>query len=222
MRHSGPVFACRVKGVPSPWLNRVIGLAEANADAVADIAAWFVEAGIAPRYETTPDSAGPTLAHALAATGALPTDGDTLVWGTGRGGAMPPAISRAEDEAAVETFLDTHLAGLGIPLPVHDGAKSNMRGWRGLPDLTLLIAWHGAEPAGTCVLHRQPGQTYIADMATLPAHRHRGVQVRLLAAAHALHGESGIVWARCRFLSQSHRNLQRAGLATLCTTSFWT
>ncbi len=49
-----------------------------------------------------------------------------------------------------------------------------------------------------------------------------GLVPRLLVAAHALHGEGGIVWARCRFLSQSHRNLQRAGLATLCTTMFRT
>lgn len=34
IRHERAVFACRVAGVPSPWLNRVMGLVEANAGLV--------------------------------------------------------------------------------------------------------------------------------------------------------------------------------------------
>jgi len=107
MRRDGGVFACQVKGVPSPWLNRAIGLGDASAGLVPGLAAWFAEAGISGRFEVTPDGAGPEVARAL------------------------------------------------------------------------------------------------------------------LAACHALAGGMDIVWARCRFLSQSHRNLQRGGLRTLCTTTFW-
>ncbi len=221
MQRHGPVFACRVKGVPSPWLNRVIGLGEDSAAMVPALAAWFAGAEIGGRFETTPDSAGPALARALAGAGLLPLEGDAMVWGAGQGGAMPDDISFVRDAAGMEVFLDTHLAALGVPVGVHDAAKGNMRGWLGLPHLDLMLAWCGAEPAGTCVLHRAGGLTYVADMATLPAHRGQGMQTRLLAAAHALHGAAGIVWARCRFQSQSHRNLQRAGLRTLCTTTFW-
>ena len=49
-----------------------------------------------------------------------------------------------------------------------------------------------------------------------------GLQTALLDACQALADGSEIVWARCRFLSLRHRNLQRAGLRTLCTTGFWT
>ncbi len=222
MRRQGGVFASQVKGVPSPWLNRVIGLGEDSAGEVPGLAAWFAAAGIAGRFETTPDSAGPQLARALAEVGVLPVDGDALVWGTGRSGPEPEGISLVADAADMEVFLDTHLTALGVPDAVHDGAKGNMRGWLGTPGLDLMVAWRDGVPAGTCVLYRAPGLTYVADMATLPAQRGHGVQTRLLAAAHARHGDGGIVWARCRFLSQSHRNLQRAGLRTLCTTVFWT
>jgi GNAT superfamily N-acetyltransferase len=221
MRRFGPVFACRVRGVPSPWLNRAMALGEATAASIPAVAAWFAEAAITPRYEVTPDQAGPALARALAATGALPTDGDAMVWGVGQGGSLPEGITTVTTAPAMETFLDTHLAGLAIPARVNEAAKSNMRGWLGQPGLTLLLAHDGANAAGACVLYRGETLTYVADMSSHPAHRGRGIQTRLLAAAHAINGEGGIVWARCRFLSQSHRNLQRVGLRTLCTTSFW-
>lgn len=218
--HEGAVFACQVKGVPSPWLNRVIGLGEAEAGLVPALRAWFAE--VAPRFETTPDSFGPGLGRALAAAGLAPEGGDALVWGSGRGGAWPEGVAVVEDAAALEDFLEAHLVGLGLPPVVREGAKGNMRGWLGAPGFVLLLAREGGAPAGACALHRQNGQTYVADMSTRPEFRGRGVQARLLAAAHALQGEGGIIWARCRFLSQSHRNLQRAGLQTLCTTMFWT
>lgn len=223
-RHFGSAFACRVEGVPSPWLNRAMALSEPNA--IPAIAAWFAESAITPRYEVTPDQAGPALSRALAAAGALPIDGDAIVWGTGvwstgQSGPLPPGIVAVDTAPVMETFLDTHLAGLAIPEAVHAGAKCNMRGWLGQPGLTLLLAHDGSKPAGACVLFRTAGLTYIADMSTHPTHRTRGIQTRLIAAVHNLNGEGGIVWARCRFQSQSHRNLQRAGLRTLCTTSFW-
>ena len=219
VRREAAVFACRVAGVPSPWLNRVMGLGEEQAALVPSLRAWF--GAVAPRFETTPDSFGPGLGRALVAAGLAPVGGDALVWGPGQGGVVPDGVSLVEDAAALEDFLETHLVGLELPEAVHEGAKSNMRGWLGAPGFALLLAREGGEAAGACALHRQDGQTYVADMSTRPAFRGRGVQTRLLAAAHALHGEGGIVWARCRFLSQSHRNLQRAGLQTLCTTMFW-
>ena len=76
---------------------------------------------------------------------ALPGDGDAMVWGRGQAGAVPPGIETVHDSAAMEVFLDSHLAGLGIPLAVHDGAKGNMRGWLGQPGLVLLLARDGVE-----------------------------------------------------------------------------
>lgn len=219
MRREGAVFACRVAGVPSPWLNRVIGLGEAQAGLVAGLRTWFGD--VAPRFETTPDSMGPLLGQALVAAGLVPGEGDTLVWGAGREGAMPDGVSLVGDAAALEDFLEAHLVGLELPPAVRESAKPNMRGWLGVPGFQLLLAHEGGVAVGACALHRQDGQTYVADMSTRPEWRGRGVQTRLLAAAHALHGAGGVVWARCRFLSQSHRNLQRAGLQTLCTTMFW-
>jgi GNAT superfamily N-acetyltransferase len=222
LRRDGPVSGFQVQSVPSPWLNRAMGWGDADAALVPAYAAWFAGAGIEGRFEVMPDRAGPALARALAAAGLLPTGGDAIVTGQPQPAGDVPSVTLATDEAAMETFLDTHLHGLGIPLAVHDGAKANMRGWRGLAGMALLLAWRDGLPAGSCVLHRADGIAYVADMATRPEHRRQGVQTDLLRQCHALAADDAVIWARCRFLSGSHRNLQRAGLATFCTTTFWT
>lgn len=220
-RRDGPVFACRVKGVPSPWLNRVIGLGEPTSARVPELVAWFAEAGIAGRFEVTPDLAGPAIARALAGAGMVPGDGDALVWGRARGGTMPGAVQVVADAATHELFLDTHLAGLELPEAIRPAVKGNLRGWLGLPGWHLLLARRDGVAAGSCVLFVHDGIAYVADMATRPEHRGHGIQAAMLAACHARAAGADVVWARCRFLSQSHRNLQRGGLRTLCTTAFW-
>ena len=99
----------RVAGVPWPWLNRVIGRGEAKAGLVAGLRTWFGD--VAPRFETTPDSMGPALGQALVAAGLVPGEGDTLVWGAGREGAMPDRVSPGGGAARAELSL-IHLRAL--------------------------------------------------------------------------------------------------------------
>ena len=163
--------ACRVTGVPPPWLNRVIGLGEASADAVPGLVAWFAEAGIAGRFDVTPDGGGPAIAGALSDADMLPRGGDALVWGPVRHVDRPEAVKAVRDHAALEVFLDTHLAGLDLPAAVREGAKGNMRGWLGQLGYHLLLARRdGAVPA-SCVLFQADGIAYVADMATTGEHR---------------------------------------------------
>jgi len=219
LRQVGGAYGFQVKGVPSPWLNRVLGLADAHA--VRDWHDWFTSAGIAGRFETIPHQFSADLGRALVAAGLVPIGGDALV--CGQPGSMAPTepIEHAETAIAIEVFLDTHLDGLGVPNAIRAGAKANMRGWLGLPGWHLLVARRDGQPAGSCVLFQHDGVAYVADMATRPGFRNRGVQTALLAQCHALAAGTDVIWARCRFLSQSHRNLMRAGLATVCTSEFW-
>lgn len=207
----GEAFACRVRGVPSPWLNRATGL---TPDDPEILRRWFGDA--AWRAETWADRADAALAAALARAGKHPGGGDAVVIFRPQ-----PRINTNIEDSDIEIFIDAHLAGLGIPDPVRPQARANMRGWEGLPGWHFLLARRKGEPAGTCVLHRHGGLAYIADMATLPAWRGQGVQTELLAECHRRAAGMSAVWARCRFASQSHRNLARAGLNTLCTTQFW-
>ena len=215
----GSAHGFQVKGVPSPWLNRVLGLEDAEAVHVWHD--WFANAGIAGRFETLPHQFSPELGCALIAAGLSPIGGDALVCGRPAPASRIEAIEHAETSEAIEVFLDTHLDGLGVPIAVRDGAKKNMRGWRGLPGWHLLLVRRDGAPAGSCVLFQRDGVAYIADMATRPEFRNRGVQTALLAQCHMLTVRADIMWARCRYLSQSHRNLMRAGLELACTSQFW-
>ncbi len=205
VREDAGQFACRVAGVPSPWLNRAFGLRDP-----VGLATWFTAAW---RAETWADQ---THADALLAIGKRPAAGDAVV--TGR---PQPRTATSIEDGSIEIFLDTHLAGLGIPDAVRPMAKDNMRGWEGLPGWHFLLARRDGRPAGTCVLFVADGLAYVADMATHPDFRLRGVQTELLAECHIRAAGLEMLWARCRFGSQSHRNLGRAGLATFCTTVFW-
>ena len=219
LRQIGGAHGFQVKGVPSPWLNRVIGLQDAGAVPVWHN--WFSSAGIAGRFETLPHQFSPELGRALIEAGLSPIGGDALVCGRPAPASPTEVIEHAETAAAIEVFLDTHLDGLDVPIAVRDGAKRNMLGWLGLPGWHLLLVRRDGKPAGSCVLFQRNGVAYIADMATRPRFRNRGVQTALLAQCHVLAAEAEIVWARCLFLSQSHLNLMRAGLGLVCTSQFW-
>lgn len=210
-RWEGTAFAVQVPGVPSPWLNRAVGLADPGQ--VEALAPWF---NMPWRAETWADRASLELSGALLHAGKHPAGGDAVVLGR----KVTRTYTSVED-GELELFLDTHLAGLGIPPAVIPGAKANIGNWRGLPGWHLLLARRDGIPVGTCVLHLLDETAYIADMATLPEFRMRGVQTELLAECHRRATRNQVLWARCRFGSQSHRNLLRAGLATFCTTQFW-
>jgi GNAT superfamily N-acetyltransferase len=124
----------------------------------------------------------------------------------------------------MEGFLDCHLEAWGLPAQHRDGAKRNMRRWLGLPGWTMLLAHAAGEPAGAAVLHIADGAAYIAATATRPSQRGKGAQTALLERCFDLAHEDGadVIWSRSVYLSQSHRNMVRAGLHSLCTPAFWT
>jgi hypothetical protein len=230
-RQEGDAHGFQVRAIPSQWLNRVIGLRDAQADRVPAFVAWFTRYGIHARFETLPDRHGNEAAKMLGHCGFVQSGFDAMSWGVprslidwgvARSGAA--AIEIVETEAGIEEFLDSHLEAWAMPERTRERARRNMRGWRGLPDWTLLLARQDGMPAATAVLHVAEGIAYIADTATRPGLRNRGAQTALLRHCLNLAGEQGaeLVWTRTAFNSTSHRNMLRAGLRTLCTPGFWT
>ncbi len=219
-RREGPAHGFITRGVPTPWLNRALG---ATAAEVPALAAWFRDAGVQPRFETLPTLLDIPLADALAAAGCRQTEFGTLT------AAVP---RRADPGLPVETvtadmldaWLDSHMAAWSMPEPHRPGGKVNMRGWLGLAGWTLLSVRFGAAIGGTAVLHMQDGLAYVASTATHPDFPRRGAQTALLHACLTLAAEAGAewIWSRCAFLSDSHRNMARAGLATICNAAHWT
>ena len=119
LRQIGGAHGVQVKGVPSPWLNRVLGLDDA--DTVPAWRDWFTSAGIAGRFEMLPHRFTPALGRALLVAGLAPAGGDALVCGRPAPAGSLEAIEHAETADTIEVFLDTHLDGLEIPLALRDG-----------------------------------------------------------------------------------------------------
>jgi ribosomal protein S18 acetylase RimI-like enzyme len=68
------------------------------------------------------------------------------------------------------------------------------------------------------------GFGYLADAATDPAYRRRGLQTALLAhrLRHAAEQGATHVCSGAAFLSSSHRNMVRAGMTLQFVRALWT
>ena len=214
------VLAPRHPGRPDlDFQNRVNGLTPADAALVPEIVAWYADRGVRPWFELVPgDDAGGLLA-ALAAAGAVAIGFHGVVHGPlpgpRRSSPTPPVESPGVDVQVVDptdddafaTFCRTRIEGHELPPEIVDQAAA---------DATLYLATVDGRAAATAALTVDPGTgvAYLADGATRPAFRGRGLQSllierRLLDAAAA---GAEVAFSQASFASTSHRNLQRAGL----------
>jgi GNAT superfamily N-acetyltransferase len=131
-------------------------------------------------------------------------------------------IERIVDAAGLDEFLGTHAAGWQIADEA--GFKANVRGWLRRPGWSLYLARFDGTPAATAVLYVAENVGYCADAATHPAFRGRGLQTALLHRRIADARAAGVdfVCSGADFLSQSHRNMERAGMRVLFVRSLWT
>ena len=208
--------------------NRVNGLTPNDAGLVALIAGWYAERGVRPWFEIVPSDDGGDLLDALVAVGAAPIGFHAMVTGTLPRVAPPsppPAVHDDDVEVVVvdpadddlfTTFRRVRLRGHDLPPEVVEEAVADLAGWATAAGAHLYLAFVAGEPAATAALTVDgQGVGYLADGATLPAFRGRGLQSllieRRLDDAAAL--GCTIACSQASFASTSHRNLQRAGLS---------
>jgi GNAT superfamily N-acetyltransferase len=202
--------------------NRVNGLTPADAHLVPSIVAWYGERGVRPWFELVPHNDAGDLLAALTAAGAVPIGFHGVVYGPVAPGPDPTDASDVDvsvvdldDDAAFATFCRTRVEAHELPAEIADRAAADLAGWRRAAGATLYLATIAGEPAATAALTvGDDGVAYLADGATLPAFRGRGIQSRLIrrrldgaAAAGAT-----VAGSQASFATTSHRNLQRAGL----------
>jgi GNAT superfamily N-acetyltransferase len=216
-------FACR--GIANPGFNRVIGLSETTADRVASLVAWLDAQGSRGRIEVLPGWHGPRLARELGAHGWTFT-ASTAIAAVAPDGKPPQSkvrVERVETPAAMDLFLETHLAGWGMPQSNWRTAKENMTRWLGLDGWTMLLARVDGIPAASGVLHVADRVAYLADAATRPQLRNRGAHTALLQHRLKLAEEAGcdVAWSAAAFPSTSFRNMRRAGMSLVANVSVW-
>jgi GNAT superfamily N-acetyltransferase len=222
---SGAV-ALMARHLPVANFNSVVGLRAGGEQEIAALAGWYRAEGIKARFEIVPGYYDVALGRELARLGYYQSGFHTaLVCEPRRDAPAAPAdiaIERVADAAGLDVFLGTHAAGWQIPDAA--GFKANVQGWLGQPGWSLYLARFDGMPAATAILYVDENVGYCADATTHPAFRGRGLQTALLQRRIADASAAGVdfVCSGADFLSQSHRNMERAGMRVLFVRSLWT
>jgi GNAT superfamily N-acetyltransferase len=227
IRHlDGGAVALMARHLPVTHFNSVVGLRAGHEQHIEGIAAWYRSHGVKPQFDTVPGFYDPALGRELVRLG---------YYQSGFHAAFvcdphmaPPSlpggvtVERVETSAAMEEFLDAYIAGRSVK----DGAgfKANVRPWLNEPGWHLYLGRVDGRPAAAAILFVHDRVGYCADAATDPAHRGRGLQTALLARRIADGRDAGVDFAcsAAEFLSQSHRNMERAGFRIQFVRARWT
>lgn len=206
--------------------NRVHGLTPADAGLVPALAAWYAGRGIRPWFELVPSDDAADLLAALAAAGVVPVGFHGVVYGPvtapTRSSVRSPAHDAEVDVQVVDpadddgfaTFCRTRVAGHELPAAIAEGAAADLAGWRHATGATLYLATVDGEAAATAALTVDGATAYLADGATVPGFRGRGLQ-SLLIRRRLDDGQAAgaaIACSQASLAGTSHRNLQRGGL----------
>jgi GNAT superfamily N-acetyltransferase len=103
-------------------------------------------------------------------------------------------------------------------------SSSNTRPWLGQPGWSLYLARAEGRAVATAILFVSKGVGYLADSATDPAFRGRGIHSAQLRRRAQDARAAGVefVCSGADFLSTSHRNMERVGMRLLFLRSIWT
>jgi GNAT superfamily N-acetyltransferase len=209
--------------------NRVNGLTPNDAGLVPAIVDWYAEREVRPWFELVPSDRAGDLLAALTAVGVEPIGHHGFLVTPHPTPPLPtsptppvanPKVDVGErvvdpdDEDAFATFRRVRTEGHDLPAEVVEQAARDLAGWRTAPAATLYLATVDGEPAATAALSVHGGVGYLADGATLPRFRGRGLQSALIhrRLADATAAGCDVAGSQASFGSTSNRNLQRAGL----------
>lgn len=218
-------WALMAHHLPVPPFNAVIGLGPGDEGEIETILRWYRDHDVKPLIEIVPGLEDANVLRELLRLGYHHSGFHVSVIARPQDAVAPnPAvdISRVTEPAAFEDFLDAYIAGRQIP--DGPGFKRNVRPWLDQPDWSLFLGRVDGKPAAAAILYVRDGFGYLADAATDPVYRGRGLQTALLAhrLRHALAQGANYACSGATFLSSSHRNMVRAGMTLQFIRALWT
>ncbi|PZD97321.1 GNAT family N-acetyltransferase [Paenibacillus sambharensis] len=213
--------------MPWPSFNTVKGFTSENLPFLDDILAFYTSKARNAQFEMVPGLVdGPSL-HALAERGFYQSGYHASLY---REPSLDLMIDNGEivvkelEEDEFELYAMLHCRGTGLPdngIP-HVAANNKVLYHR--PGWKFLVAYLNGIPAATAVMYQNNGAASLTFAATLPEHRGQGLQTALIQrrVVEAAKANSKIVVGQCSFLSQSHRNMERAGMRIGYIRTTWT
>jgi GNAT superfamily N-acetyltransferase len=171
---------------PGRYVNRLCGLGTADVDVsrASQIDDFFADRGVQPCIEVTP-WASPSLLQLLREHCYTPTAFRTVLVRSGEPFGAPPPDTLVTIEqvttANLQRWLDVMAAANG-GLTGESRATSDeyCRIRFGIPAGRNFIASIDGEPVGCGSVELADGIAWLGGMATVPQHRHRGVQAELI------------------------------------------
>lgn len=222
------VRACMAPGVPNPFFNQVFVGGPAEPRDVESVLALFEQYGMTPRFEIAPGAISSALAKLLSERGFIHTQSDPIHILTEREVNERPGsdiqIHRVGSVEALDSFKTTYVRAWQVEAWLAPILQSYVERWLQVSGWTLYLATGGELPVGIGVLFETGDAAYLADAATIPQFRGRGVQSALIArrVADASQSSPRLVFSRAEFGSVSQRNLERGGLQSQYSVTIWT
>lgn len=213
--------------MPWPAFNTVKGFSNDELDALDDILDFYGSRQRNVQFEIVPSRVDQNTLQELSKRGLYQSGFHVSMYGEPTSEAVPfqsdvhIEVLSEEDFTAYATL---HCRGTGLP---DDGiphvAENNRVLWR-RPGWTFFIARVTGQPAATGVMYSNNGITSLTFSATLPEYRGRGLHAALLKTrmSEAARHDCDLVVGQCAFLSQSHRNMTRAGMNIAYVRTTWT
>jgi len=223
----GDATASSALGIPSPDFNSVVGLRAGQARDIEAFVDWYRARGSHARFEIAAGDYDPAIGRELARLGFFQSGFHAALVGEPCSHASASSgisVAKAASADDMEDFLAAYVEGWGIPDAMRDRFKANVRLWRHEPDWSLYVGRVDDRPAATAILFTRAGVGYLADSATDPAFRRRGLHAALLDRRFRDAEAAGVdfVCSGADFLSPSHRNMERAGMRLLFLRAIWT
>jgi ribosomal protein S18 acetylase RimI-like enzyme len=210
-----------------PSFCRVVGLRPSHKHHIEPLARWYAEHEVKPTFEVVPGQYDMNLGRELTRLGFYQSSFHaSLVGRPGADGRADDgvAIERVATVEALEDYLDAYVAGWGFAEKVHAQFKSNVRPWLNQAGWSLYVARVNGRPAAAATLYVHDGVGYLADSATDPSFRRRGLHIALLQRRMHDAGVAGasLVFSGAEPFSTSHRNMERVGMRLQFTRAKWT
>jgi hypothetical protein len=211
------------------WMQHMMGLAPGHEALVPQIAAWYRQLGVRPRFEIEPAADFEPLAAALHESGARQIGFIDALWAGAAAPVEPDstdvdvrAVGKGSSDAVL--FARVLLGGHGVPDDALSEHWDGVALWPDEPGWNCYLAYVDGEPLGAAALAIDDGVGYLASASTLPNGRGRGCQQALIhqRRCDAVSAGCDVVTSLATPGSISHRNLERSGLGVAHTQVFWT
>jgi len=210
-----------------PSFSRVVGLRAGHVQQIEPLVHWYREHATKPTFEMVPGHYDASLGRELTRLGFLQSGFHVSLIGE------PRRLDHSIDDIdivlvvtpqAMEDYLEAYITGWGIPDKDQAQFKANVRPWQQQPGWSLYLARIHGKPAAAATLFLKDGVGYLADAATAPVMRNRGLQTALLKrrVSDACAAGADVVFSGAAPFSTSHRNMESVGLRVQFVRSLWT